>query len=72
MRSGSPHATATVLAMATVVAVLITPIVITAGFSSPEKYGPVCAAILSLIAWAYIAGMTYIAFRAIGKMFEQQ
>jgi hypothetical protein len=55
---------------ATVVAMLITPIVFTAGFSFPEReYGPFGAVILSFFAWANIVAMTYIAFRAIGEMF---
>ena len=54
---------------ATVVAMLITPIVFTAGFFFAREYGPFGAVILSLIAWAYIVAMTYIAFCAIGKMF---
>jgi hypothetical protein len=53
---------------AILVVVLITPIVFTAGFFFAREYGPFVAAILSLFAWAYIAAMTYIAFRAIGKM----
>ena len=57
---------------ATVVAVLITPIVITAGFFFAREYSPFVAAILTLIAWAYIAAMIYIAFRAIGKMSGHQ
>ena len=57
---------------AAVVAMLITPIVFTAGFFFAREYSPFVAVILSLIAWAYIAAMTYIAFRAIGKMFGHQ
>jgi hypothetical protein len=57
---------------ATVVTVLITPIVITAGSFFAREYGPFVAVILSLIALAYIAAMTYISFCAIGKMFGHQ
>ena len=57
---------------ATVVIVLITPIVITASSFFAREYGPFVAVIFSLIVWAYIAAMSYIAFRAIGKMFGHQ
>jgi hypothetical protein len=50
------------------VTVLITPIVITAGFGFARVYGPFVAVILVSIAWVYIAAMTYIGFHAIGKM----
>jgi hypothetical protein len=54
------------------VTVLITPIVITAGFGVARLYGPFVAVILVSIAWAYIAAMAYIALRTIGKMFGHQ
>jgi hypothetical protein len=57
---------------ATVVAMLITPIVITAGFGFARVYGPFVAVILVSIAWPYIAAMSYIGLRAIGKMFWHQ
>ena len=55
-----------------VVIVLVTPIVFTAGYLFAREYGPSLAALLSSTAWAYIVGMTYISFRAIGKMFRRQ
>ena len=51
---------------------LITPIVITAGFGFARVYGPFVAVILVSIAWTYIAAMSYIGLRAIGKMFGHQ
>jgi hypothetical protein len=57
------------LLWAIAVTMLITPIVLAAGFGIARLYGPFVAVILVSIAWAYIAAMTYVAFRAIGKMF---
>jgi hypothetical protein len=54
------------------VTVLVTPMVIMAGFGVARLYGPFVAVILVSIAWAYIAAMTYIAFHAIGKMLGHQ
>lgn len=55
-----------------VVIVPVTPIVFTAGRLFAREFDPFVAATLSLMAWAYIAAMTYIAFRVIGKMFGPQ
>jgi hypothetical protein len=45
---------------------------VTAGFFFAEEYGPFVAFVLSFVVWAYIAAMTYIAFRTISKMFGHE
>ena len=57
---------------ALVVVLIVTPIVLTAGFFFAEEYGPALAFVLSFVVWAYTTTMTYIAFRTIGKMLGHQ
>jgi hypothetical protein len=57
---------------ATVVAIVITPIVFAVGIFVAREFGPFMALILSLIAWAYVAAMAYVGFRAIGEMVGHQ
>jgi hypothetical protein len=57
---------------AIVIVALAIPMVVTAGFFFAEEYGPAVAFVVSFVVWAYIAGMTYIALRTIGKMLGRE
>jgi predicted permease len=57
---------------AIVVIVFATPIVVAAGLFFATEYSPFLRYVLSLIAWAYITVMAYIAIRAGGRTFGPQ
>jgi|SoiMethySBSTD1v2_1073268.scaffolds.fasta_scaffold3660684_1 hypothetical protein len=50
-----------------VVVALAIPMV-TAGFFFAEEYGASVAFLVSFVAWAYVAAMTYVAARTIAQM----
>jgi uncharacterized membrane protein YhaH (DUF805 family) len=57
---------------ALVVVLIVTPIVFTVGMFVAREYGPVVAAITSVVTWIYVVVMAYIGFRAIGSMLGHQ